>query len=375
MKIKLQRDHFINGLQQVINVVGTKSTMPILSNVLLEANGDTLALSTTNLDIGVRCQIRAEVHHVGAITLPVRKLAAIVKSLAGSELILEATDHQAKITCGSSQFRMVGLPAADFPSLPSFPNAETCTLSQDIFAQMLKNVSYAQSTDENRYVLNSVLVTFQESGKIVLAATDGRRLALAEHTIDADMPAGSGNIILPARTATELERVLQQGEHVKLALSERQIAFAIEVSGEKSGLVGTIHIVSKLIDGSFPNYRQVVPKELVNKIKLDRALFLECIQRAALVVSEKNPAINIKIANNLLEISAFSSEYGESHEEIAVDYSGPEVRKLAFNPQFLLDPLRAMTHDEVSLEFKDEMSPGVLRAAENFLCVIMPLRV
>jgi DNA polymerase-3 subunit beta len=375
MKFTINRDHFTNGLQQVLNVVGTRATMPILSNVLIEASEGQISLTTTNLDMGIRCRIKAEVAENGSITLPVRKLATIVRELPKIEVSVEATqNHQAKITSGGSLFRVMGLPQEEFPPLPEFKDQHVFHLPQENLVRMLKSVSYAQSTDENRYILNGVYFNFADD-KLTLVATDGRRLALISEDVEVTEE-NAGSLILPAKTVAELERLLGKGTEVKIAFSDRQVAFEIGI-GEESGaqgLVDNLYLVSKVVEGHYPNYRQVIPKETEHRIKIERELMLDCVRRAALVTSEKNNSVRLKISENLLEISGSSSEYGESHESMAIAYDAQEVT-VAFNPGFLMEPLKALDQDEVYFEFKDELSPGLFKTLDSFLCVIMPLRL
>jgi len=373
MKFKINRDHFSNGLAQVLNVVGSKAAMPILSNVLIEAEKDGISLTTTNLDLGIRCKIKAEIKEGGSVTLPVKRLATIVRELPNVDVSFDSTaNHQVKIASGGSNFRIMGLGAEEFPKLPDSGDDKSYTLDQGELATMLGNVAYAQSTDETRYILNGVYFNFKD-GKLSLVATDGRRLALVGKELP--VPAASaGAIILPAKTVAELLRLLGKGEKVKIAFNERRAAFQIDTGKEAGGLTDSIYLFSKVVEGNYPNYQQVIPKETHQRIKLERELFLQCVHRAALVTSEKSNSVKIKLTANLLEITASSPDFGESHESMAISYSGPDLQ-VAFNPQFVMDPLRALTKDEVFFELKDEVSPGVFKTLESFVCVIMPVRL
>jgi len=373
MKFKINRDHFTNGLSQVLNVVGSRATMPILNNVLIEAGEGQISLTTTNLDLGIRCQIKAEVQEPGAVTLPVKRLAGIVRELPSLDVVVNASPtHQVKLVSGGSNFRIMGIAKDEFPPLPEFGEEKSFNLEQAELTSMLKSVSYAQSTDETRYILNGVYFNFAE-GKLSLVATDGRRLAYISKELQ--MPeASTGAIILPAKTAGELLRLLDKGKKVKIDFNDRRAAFQIATDGDDdSGFVDSVYLYSKVVEGSYPNYQQVIPKETHQRVKLDRELFLQCVHRAALVCSEKSNSIKIKLSANLLEVSAQSSDFGESHESMAINYDGPDLQ-VAFNPQFVMDPLRALTKDEVFFEIKDEISPGVFKTLENFICVIMPVR-
>jgi len=373
MKFKINRDHFANGLSQVLNVVGSKATMPILSNVLIEAEKDQISLTTTNLDLGIRCKIKAEVKEAGSITLPVKRLSSIVKELPNTDVTVDAApNHQVKLSSGGSTFRIMGIGKEEFPPLPEFGDEKAFTLEQAELAGMLRSVSYAESQDETRYILNGVFFNFKDS-KFSLVATDGRRLAMISKEME--VPAeSSGSIILPAKTVAELSRLLDKGEKVKINFNDRRCAFQINSNKDSSGLVDSIYLYSKVVEGNYPNYNQVIPKETHQRIKLEREMFLHCIHRAALVCSEKANQVKLKLTSNLLEITAQSPDFGEAHESMAVNYSGPDLQ-VAFNPVFLMDPLKALAKDEIFFELKDEISPGVFKTLDNFVCVIMPVRL
>jgi DNA polymerase-3 subunit beta len=375
MKFKVNRDHFTSGLQQVLNVVGTRATMPILGNVLIEAADGQLAFTTTNLDLGIRCKIKADVQEPGSLTLPVRKLSSIVRELPSLDVEVETyANHQAKIASGSSLFRMMGIGADEFPPLPTFDDQHSYLLRQDDLQRMLKSVSYAQSNDETRYIMNGVFFNF-ENQQLTLAATDGRRLAVISKQLEV-AEENAGHLILPAKTVQEVERLLGKGDNVRIAFNDRQVAFEISAGddNEESGLVDGIYLVSKVVEGNYPNYRQVIPKSNDRHLKLNRENFANCVRRAALVTSEKNHSVKVTMKENVLEVIGQSPEFGEANVSLNVEYDGPEI-SVAFNPQFVLDPLRALTRDEIIFEFKDELSPGVIRTQDSFLCVIMPLRL
>ena len=211
-------------------------------------------------------------------------------------------------------------------------------------------------------------------GKLTLVATDGRRLALASHDV-AVSEKNAGKIILPLKTVAEVERILGQGDNVKLAFNNRQVAFAFDSKNADAGFIDRIQLVSKLIEGKYPDYKQVLPKETYSRLKLDRNLFTESVKRVALVTTDKNNSIKLKISPKNIEISASSPDFGEAQESMGgVAYEGAEV-SVAFNPQYLMEPLRAVTSDDIFFEFKDELSPGVFKTLDKFICVVMPLRL
>ena len=256
----------------------------------------------------------------------------------------------------------------------TFIGCDVFKLEKNKLLSKLKSVSFAQSSDENRYILNGVYFNFSEDN-LTLVATDGRRLSLTSHELEGEFK-DKGSLILPAKTVSEIERLTGKGEEIKIAFNDRQVAFeiAIEDTDNNNGLIDHIYLVSKIVEGNFPNYRQVIPKETEHRIKVERELFLECVHRAALVTSEKSNSIKLKISKNLMEITGSSAEYGESHESMGISYDGPDVQ-IGFNPVFLQEPLRALDQDEIFFEFKDELSPGIIKTLDQFLCVIMPLRL
>lgn len=373
MKFKINKEFFAAGLNQVVNIVSSRPTLPVFNNVLIEAENDKIRLTTTNLDIGILCLVKADVAVPGNITLPVKKLKDIVGGLMGSEISVELfSGTKVKITSGSSDAVMTGIETEQFPPLPVVNDDKLFEMEQSDLSAMIKSVSYAQSTDENRYVLNGVFFNFTEEG-LVLVATDGRRLA----TCDKKVAVPSGEVksfILPAKTVNELQKQLGSKGKVFVGLSERQVMFEVEVdeNGE-NGLCDKVKIVSKVVEGNYPQYKQVIPKDSGNQIELERDMFLRSVDFAAKVTTDKNNSVHLNISPNALEVAANGGE-NEASNKIAVKYEGPEM-KIAFNPQFLSDPLKALTQDIVVFEFKDELSPGVIKTKdEGFLCVIMPQR-
>lgn len=373
MKFKINRDHFSSGLQQVLNIVSSRPPRPILGNVLIEAEGEEITLTTTSIDLGIRCSIKAQVLESGAVTLPVRRLANVIREMPNTEVSIDTDDDNwTRVSSGSSNFRIMGIGKEEFPELPTFSKDRAVEMPQEQLAHMLRSVIYAQSTDEARYILNGVYFNF-EDGKISVVATDGRRLALTSKDLEFP-PEESGSIIIPAKTASEVLRLLDLGNNVTISFTDQQIAFDLETDEDSRGMSGRVNLISKIVEGNYPNYQQVIPKETHQRIKLERELFLQCVHRAALVSSDKDSSVRLKVTKNLLEITASSSDFGDAHESMAISYEGPEI-EVAFNPFFLMDPLKAVTKDEIFFELKDSLSPGVFKSLESFICVIMPLRL
>lgn len=363
MKFRIAKDAFLDGLQQVQHVVSSRTTLPILSNVLIEASDEGLRLTTTDLDVGVSGTAVAEVSKPGATTLPVKRLANIIRELPSAEIEVSVdAKNVASIKSGPSFFKIIGLPHGEFPPLADFTDAKEYKIPQAILRNGLKKTFYAISTDETRYVLNGIFTSFKE-GKLTLVATDGRRLAMVDH--DLEFPSSHEvDFIVPTKAVQELQRHLSTEGHLMLRLADNQVCFE----------VGSTVIVSKLIEGNYPNYRQVIPGESQERLTLGREQLLETTRRVALLSSEKSNSVKLTFSADQVDVTANSPDIGEANESIAVKYSGKEF-SIAFNPEFLMAPLKSLEEDVVHLDLIDEMSPGVLRTEDAFLYVLMPMRV
>ena len=363
IKFTVKKEKILEGLQRVQNVVSTRTTLPILSNVLIQASDKALSLTTTDLDVAIRCSVEAEVAKAGATTLPARKLFSILKEVPAQEIDVEVDDRNAaSIRCGSSFYKIIGLPEEEFPRFPKAEGAKALKLEQVIMRDMLKKTAYAVSTDETRYVLNGVLMSFK-ANKLTVVATDGRRLALIERELD--VPKGNeAELIVPSKAVVELQRLLTDKGDVSLAVGENQVIVNL----------GETILVSKLIEGTYPNYRQVIPTEAKERIPMEREILLNALHRASILSSEKTQSIKLNFSKNQLTITATTPDVGEAKETLAINYKGKDIT-IAFNPQYVMDPLRNSDADEVLMELTDELSPGVLKTIEPFLYVLMPMRL
>lgn len=368
MNLSIAKEQLLAGLQSVQNIVSTRTTLPVLSNVLLRAEQDRLVLTATDLDVTVSCSVSAAVKRPGTTTLPVKKLFTITRELSISDIELETDEkNTTTIRSGASIFKIRGLGAEEFPALPKFQDDRKVELSQGRLKNMLKCTSFATSTDESRYVLNGIFFSLKEQ-KLTLVATDGRRLAMAEEEADVSQQS-RGEFIVPSKAVTELNRLLQENGQVVLRIGENQASFTLQ--DEKGG--GT-SIITKLIEGNYPNYRQVIPGEAKERIALAREDFLHALRRAEIMTSEKQNSVKLAFTKNNLAISANTPDLGEAQESLAINYKGRDI-SIAFNPGYLIDPLTALPNDEVFLELIDELSPGVLKINGPFLYVVMPMRL
>ncbi len=364
MKFSIARSKLLDGIQAVQNVVSVKNTLQILSNALIKADDGKLHLTTTDLDLTVRCSIEAEITQPGATTLPIRRLAGIVRELPEGKITFDISDEDStEVRCGSSFFRIIGLPMRDFPPVPVADGKFCYRIDQGTFREMLRKTSYAASLDETRRVLNGVLLAFKD-GKLTLVATDGRRLALVEHEVDFPVDAEI-EMILPSKSVNELMHILGDEGDLKIFAHKNQIVFEF----------GGIMMSSKLIDGVYPNYRQVIPASCDERVGIEREQLLTALRRVSLVTTDKSNSTRLTFSANQLTILTNTPDVGEARETLPVKYAGKEIT-VTFNPEYVMDPLRNIDSDEITFEMNDGHSPAIIRCGTMpFLYVLMPLRI
>jgi DNA polymerase-3 subunit beta len=362
MKIKIEKEGFVNAIQTVQNVVSTKSALPILANMLLVTQGNAIKLITTDLDVGISCVIPVNTQEAGAITVPTKRFGDIIRELPGeSAMITSKKNNMITIETGACQFKIMGLPAEEFPKLPEFKDKEIVKLEQSNLKEMLKLTSFAVSTDESRYVLNGILLNIQRNN-LTLVATDGKRLAIINKKLpeitDKDI-----NIIIPIKTVQELNRNLQEEGDLSLTIGENQVLFDL----------GNIIIISRLIEGEFPDYRQVVPPISEHKMRIRRDEFLLAIKRASLLTTPDYQAVKLEVFKDKLVVSKSTPDVGESSESVPIEYKGKEV-VIGFNPNYLLDVLKNLDSEVIDLELTDSEKPGVIRT-DGYVYMVLPMRL
>jgi DNA polymerase III subunit beta len=368
MKVLCEKDELLRGTQIVQSIVSARSTLPILSNFLFEAEGQTIKLSSTDLEVGVSCFIKGEITKEGSITIPAKRFADIVRELPESKQIEIRADetNQISIKCGKSHFILMGLPKSEYPVLPDFPDEKTFKIQKTLLKTMFRRTSFAVSTDETRYVLNGVYL-IAENGFLKFVATDGRRLAyISRECIDKKF---AHRAIIPTKSVNEVQKILSSEEkdsEVKIGVTENQIAFQIE----------NITILSRLIEGAFPNYEQVIPKKHESQIKVNVKEALSAVRQMSLLTSDKASTVKFLFAKNMLRISAQAQGLGSGESEIDIEYSGANL-EIAFNPGFLIDILKNTDDDTVIFELTNSLNPALLSPSndKNYLCVVMPMRL
>ncbi len=380
MKFICSKGELLKGVQIVQSAVTGKGGLPILSNILIETEESTdnnsestgkIKLVSTDLEIGIKCNITADIIQKGSITLPAKKFNDIVREFPDKEIQIEVIqDNKVIISCDKIIFKIIGLSKDEFPILPEFKHDNTFKISQELLQEIIKKTIFATSSDETRYVLNGLYLQ-TVNNKIEVVSTDGRRLAyiIGEILTKVDKKI---NAIIPSKAINELNRILNQEGEVKISLSENQISFELD----------NILLVSRLIEGRFPNYEQVIPKSSPLKVKINTEELLNAVKRIALLAPEKAESIKLTLLDNKMLISANTQGVGEAEEEINILYKG-EKFEVAYNPRYIGDVLKNIGTKEINFEFSDMASPAVIKPEvkgkdknkEQYLCVIMPMRL
>ncbi len=368
MEFRIAADELKKALHRAQGIVERKATMPILSNVLVSATKTGVTVTAFDLDIGIVSEHPAEVSKPGAVTVSAKTLFDIVNLIPDANVtIKKLPNNYAELTSGAAHYKIVGMAPEEFPKLPKEDASNLVKLTGAAVLEMIKKTSYAISNDETRYILNGVFFEPREGAKVRMVATDGHRLALVERELTGDFKLKSG-VIIPRKGLFELKRLLDEAPdaEVQLGFAENSALF------KKPGLT----MVMRLIDGQFPEYQRVIPKEGEKQVMVKRSHFFDALKRIALLSADKSSAVKLSLSENLLRITANNPELGEAKDDLEVAYRGPSLT-IGFNARYILDVLSALETDEVTLELGDEHSPGVLHAPgdKSYTAVVMPMRV
>ena len=365
MDIKVQKTDFLKAVSLTAGAVSSKGAVPVLNNILLQANKEMeqIVLTGTDLEIGIRTNCQAQVILEGSITIPAKKLFDIVRELPEGEIDIAVTKNNAvNIKAKKAYFKIMGLGAEDFPKLPEPTPNQTFELDQAILKHCLGLTSFAISHDETRYTLNGVLIALK-NGMARFVATDGKRLAFVEKKVDL-LKDISIDAIIPAKTVLELLKNLPGQGKVKVMYSQNQILFQLE---------GTT-IVSRLIEGKFPNYEQVIPKETKTNTQLNRQDFLSAIKRISLLTSQENQTVKLDFTKGRVLVSSRSPNLGEAKEELEAEVLGEDLA-IGFNPNYLTDILKNLDVDQISLSLTGPDKPGLFKKNDEYLYVVMPMQL
>jgi DNA polymerase III subunit beta len=378
MELVVRKTDLLRELQLFQGIVERKNTIPILANVLLEANGTEVKMLATDLEVGLRSKCPATVSKSGSLTLPAKKLYEIVKALPETDVRIEEDKGGVKVAADRFDSRMQTLPREDFPTLPDPAGAGTATaLPREALRQMISKTQFAITGEDTRYFLNGALF-LQRPDSMGLVSTDGHRLAhisvpreaaTGKAAKGADPAADEQRVILPRKTLLELGRLLAEGDgEILYERGENHLFFTL----------GDRLLISRMIDGQFPAFERVIPKNNDKHVEFDRDRLTAAVKRVALLSNERSRAVKVQIDKGKVEIASSSPEFGEAKEVLMVDYAAAPVT-ICFNAQYVLDFLGVVETDTVSLDFKDEMSQAVLKpvGAEGYeyTYVIMPMRI
>ena len=365
MKLRAARDVLLKPLQAVIGVVERRQTMPILSNVLLVAKGSELAVTATDLEVELVAETEVAVEAGGEITVSGRKLLDICRALPeGSDIDISASGEKLVVRSGKSKFSLATLPAAEFPTVEDIKAGQTITVEQAVLGRLIEKTHFSMAQQDVRYYLNGMLL--ETGGKHLRAvATDGHRLALCEAEIDSGS-LDEQQVIVPRKGVLELQRLMDGEGSLDLELGANHVRVQLE----------GIRFTSKLIDGRFPEYERVIPKESSNQLTADKAAFRGALQRTAILSNEKYRGIRLVIRDSGVVIQAHNPEQEEAEEELEVSYSGEDI-EIGFNVNYLLDALGAVDGDDVTLSVLDSNSSCLIRQPGNDdgKFVVMPMRL
>lgn len=365
MKFKILKSDFLNALNTTQGVVEKKNVMPILANILIEAEAGSplLKVSATDLEVAVHVLAQAQVEQAGSITVNAKSLHDIIKESVSEEISLQLTGNdRVKISSSHSEYNILGLPAKEFPTLPKIEGEFARVASEDV-AKMFDKVCFAMSTDETRYHLNGILL--EKQGKsTVMVATDGHRLAYSKQDIKLDMT--QDKVILPRKGVNELRKLIAQEKAFDISVVDRHVFIRTEKQ--------TLFI--RLIDGNFPDYNRVIPEGNPVDIKIPRGDLVGALKRVSLLANDRSKGVALYFCNNSLSVTSSNPEIGEAKEDIDLQYKGP-VLNIGFNAKYFIDVLNAIPDDDVIIAFKDELSPCLVTCESDsgFLSVIMPMRM
>ncbi len=368
MKFSIQRESILKPLQTITGVVERRQTLPVLSNLLLSVGSDGLSMTATDLEVEMIARLPLQGAEPGDITLPARKLVDICKALpenAQIDIVYDADKERATIKSGKSRFNLTTLPVTEFPNIEEVKGSFEFEVEQDVLKQLIDNTAFAMAQQDVRYYLNGLLLEV-DSGMIRAVATDGHRLAVCEHEADVS-PGEKIQVILPRKGVMELSRLLaEDGSPAKITVGSNHLCITLE----------DYTFTSKLIDGKFPDYQRVIPRNSDKDVTADRELLRQALVRTSILSNEKYRGIRLRLQDGLLQAQANNPEMEEAEEEIEVQYQGDKL-EIGFNVSYLLDALNAIHTSNVKMALGDANSSCVMQPEGQSACtyVIMPMRL
>jgi DNA polymerase-3 subunit beta len=370
MEFTIERDELLQGLYLTQGIVERRTTIPILANVLLESVADGVVIAATDQEVGVRRRCEAKVKKKGALTTGARKLYEIVRECVEGTLAIHSLDNNwIEVSSGKSRFKIVGLDPKEFPAMPSAEagkDQQAITVQAALLREMLERTVFAVSVDETRLNLSGILLELPEAGKLRAVATDGHRLSMITRGVEGATP-GNGCII-PRKGVLEIAKVIEAGEEPVTITLQGGVAHAAR---------GPVELAMRLIEGEFPDYRQVVPQKSERRMVAGAEPFLAALRRVSIVSSERTRGVKLQMDPGRMEVSSINPDLGEASEEMSVDYDGVPF-SIGFNAKYLMDVLAVLpAASRVEVGFNDEVSPGIIRCEGDpeYLYVVMPMRL
>ena len=362
MKVNVKRDVLLKGLQRVCNIIGSRTTIPVLANIVMEAKDGFIHMTTTDLELRISTKLPADVQEAGITTVPAKRLLGLVSKFKAEDVVMDSDDNfNVKILCGTADFKLLGLDPKDFPEAVEFTPLRKFKLKQADFARLIDRISYAVSLDDSRKVLHGILVSIKE-GVLTTVATDGKRLALSEKLLEEPCEGTEGDVIITLKSATEAKIILEKEGEIFIEIGENLVSFKI----------GDTEIVSKLIEGNYPQYRAVIPQNFSKSVTIPCGDFSDALDIVSIPLSDSSSYVKLTFAENQLKFEA-NSNVGEGREVMPIEYGFEEVA-VSFNPQFLADPFRHLDVENVTLNMNDSFSPIELVSGDGFIYIIMPMR-
>lgn len=373
MKIQVKREEILKAIQRAQGIVERKSTMPVLSNLLIETGEGGIDIIATDLEIGIKDRCPARVIEDGGVAISARKLFEIIREIMGEDILIEKENNNwVKITNGNSEFRIMGLGKEEFPSLPEAKETSLFTMEPSLLREMLKKTIYASGESDTRYVLNGLLLVVRPQPpnlSLTMVGTDGHRLAIIDKKIESDKTGlkEEKNVIIPKKTAVELKKLLDEGEEaLSIGLDKNHIIFKR----------GDTILLSRLIEGNYPNYEQILVTTHDKKVSIGRDVFVGALRRVSILSKEKTNAVKLEIEKDKITLSSSNPDLGEAKEDLKASYKG-ETLAIGFNARYLLDALGAMDGENITLNLYDALSPAFLmeEGESDYKCVVMPMRI
>lgn len=365
MEIRVKRSSLLSELIPMQGIVERRTTIPVLSHILLRSEDDRLYLASTDLDVSLTSSCEAEQSAAGSIAVQARKFIEIIRAVNSEDVSLTLEDEKRlRIDAGNSHFKINGLPAEDFPTLPEVSSDEELNIPFDLLKKSIGRILFAVSTEESRFQLNGALLKLNDDG-LELVATDGHRLALVENDLKGSKAADG--VLVPRKALQELQRFEDEGDML-FRRSEHHLSFRL----------GARELICRILEGTFPDYNRVISKENDRQAVFEKKALSQAVQRVALLTGDRARAVRLALAKGTLMITAANPDLGEAMEELPCDYDGEEL-KIGMNPDYLVHFLSALDTDKVRLDLKDENTQCIGYPVEGedkrYLCVIMPMRI